>query len=166
MKLKTKIIRSVKKWKFNKLGYAWSIGMISLVSYGNVMTTNTKLISPAVLEPIQVEAKAPQVKISCETPRGYLECQMYKGIITEQEYNLLEKIFQCESKFNPEATGTNIHADGSVSIDRGIAQINNRYHKKLNNADAYDFKKNIDYAIALYKRSGANQWSCYKLISK
>ena len=151
--------------QFNKLGIAWLILTALLILFSKFAYANTKLISPAVIEPLQIEEKKkPEVVISCENPRGYLECQVYKGIITWKEYDLLEKIFQCESKFNPEATGTNIHKDGSVSIDRGVAQINNRFHKKLNNADAYDFKKNIDYAIQLYKKSGANQWSCYKLV--
>jgi predicted nucleotide-binding protein (sugar kinase/HSP70/actin superfamily) len=57
-----------------------------------------------------------------------------------------------------------VHESGKKSIDRGVAQINDYYHKDLKNEDAFDFKKNIDYAIKLFKRSGANQWSCAKII--
>lgn len=118
---------------------------------------STPLISPVAVEVMPVLAKEPSVVISCDNPRGYLECQVYKGVIDWEQYRVMEAIAEAESHFDENAIGYN---DGS--IDRGIFQINNKYHKKLANSEAFDFKKNIDYAIKVMKSSGYSQWSAYK----
>ena len=111
------------------------------------------LISPIVINPVkQVYAES----ISCENPKGYLECKVYAGVITWEDHEKLSKIIDCESKWNPNALGVN----KSGSVDRGIFQINNRFHPKLTNEQAFDFKKNIDYGIKLYKAQGVNPWTC------
>jgi len=115
------------------------------------------LISP-VVQGIVPEVKA-QYSVSCEDPKGYLECQVYKGIIDWNDHSKLSKIIQCESKCNPNAF--NVNKNGSV--DRGLFQINTVH--KLLNEDAFNFKKNIDYGIKLYKQSGTSPWVCARILN-
>lgn len=137
------------------------MALFTLWAYINRQVNKGKLISPLVNITVpQVQASEPVV-ISCEDPRGYLECQMYNGNLTAEEYRIMEAIAEAESHFNPNASQVNIHKDGSTSIDRGIFQLNHRYQKAISNEDAFNFKKNIDYAIKLMKRSGYGQWSAF-----
>lgn len=116
-----------------------------------------KLISP-LASPI-VEAKE-TVRVSCETPKGYLECKVYKGEITWEEHDKLYKIIDCESKWNPNAINTK---NKNGTYDRGLFQINS-VHKTLTNEDAFNFKKNIDFGIKLFKSQGLKPWVCRKFI--
>jgi len=97
-------------------------------------------------------------KVSCETPKGYLECKAYKKEITWEQYKVMYAIAMAESRFRPNAT--NVNKNGS--IDRGIFQVNDKFHPKLTNDLAFSFKENIDYAIKLMKRSGFTPWSAFK----
>ena len=106
--------------------------------------------------------------IPCEKgPKEYLECQVYQGKITWADHEKLFRIVnECENKsWNPNATLVNIHKDGSTSTDRGIFMINDRYHKKLTNDQAFNFKTNVDYAISLYKKSGTSPWVCARILN-
>ena len=112
-----------------------------------------------VVKPVYAKEK---INISCDNPKGYLECQVYKKIITWEDYDkLFQLVDRCENpSWNPNAT----HINTNGSIDRGIFQINN-IHKSLTNVDAFDFRKNIDFAIQLYKKQGVHPWSCSKKLN-
>jgi len=117
-------------------------------------TNRYPLISPIVLNPIE---PAYAESISCETPKGYLECQVYNGKITWAEHDKMYKIIQCESKWNPDAINTK---NKNGSWDAGLVQINS-IHKNISNADKFDFKKSIDWMIAKYKADKSfNAWVC------
>lgn len=125
----------------------------------NHAVNSKPLISP-VYAPIVKQIQASErVYISCETPEGYLECQVYNGNITWQEHDRLAKIIKCESGWNPDAH----HVNTNGSVDRGLFQINS-IHKTISNQDSYDFKKNIDFGIKLFKRQGYTPWVCNKKI--
>lgn len=114
------------------------------------------LISPLSLEPAPVYAKEKFI-VSCEDPKGYLECQVYKGIITWDQHDKISKIIQCESNWNPNAINTK---NSNGTWDGGLVQINS-IHKNISNADKFDFKKSIDWMIAKIKRDkGYSAWSC------
>ena len=115
------------------------------------------LISPLADGVMPVYAKEPEVVISCDNPRGYLECLAYQKVISWDQYRIMEAIAEAESHFNENA----IHLNED-SIDRGIFQINSKFHKKLTNVEAFQFKRNIDYAIKVMKSSGYTQWAAYK----
>lgn len=118
------------------------------------MVNKEPLISPQVLNPVkEVQAKE---FISCETPKGYLECKVYSGEITWEEYDLLSRIIKCESGWNPEAINTK---NKNGTYDRGLFQSNSVHIKTLSNDDAFNFKKNIDWGIRLFKKQGTSPWS-------
>jgi len=143
---------------FNKLGIAFLIALATLLAYGMVMTATTgKLVSPIEgisMAPTVIYAK--EEVISCENPKGYLECQVYKGIITWAEHNKLTKIIQCESGWRTDA----INKNNNGTFDLGLFQINTVHGKKISRADALDFKKNIDFGIKLFKEQGLRPWVC------
>ena len=71
------------------------------------------------------------------------------------------KVARCESNLNPNA----IHVNTNGTVDRGIFQINS-VHKDLKNVDAFDWKKNIDYAVQrIYTFSGWTPWVCSRKIA-
>jgi hypothetical protein len=58
-------------------------------------------------------------------------------------------ISRAESGFRSDALGVNTNK----SVDRGAMQINS-VHKRLSNADAFDYEKNIRFAYQLRKEQG------------
>lgn len=157
-----------KYWMFRKINkYSLNIWMfiaflmtifviISLVDYH---LKSQPLLNPLmdIVEP--VEAKEPEVKVSCENPKGYLECQVYQGKITWEEYEKIYKIIECESGWNPEAINTK---NKNGTYDRGLFQSNSIHIKTLSNENAFNFKKNIDWGINLFKRQGTSPWNSSK----
>ena len=69
------------------------------------------------------------------------------------------KVARCESGLNPNALGVNHNG----TVDRGVFQLNS-VHKGISNADAFDYRKNTDYAVQkLYTYQGWGPWkSSYK----
>jgi len=53
-----------------------------------------------------------------------------------------------ESSFNPKATNYNAKSD---STDRGLFQINDKYHPECNDECAFDIEKAFNYYIKIYK---------------
>lgn len=91
-----------------------------------------------------------------------------------------EKFLQtigCESGgFYPKARNANrnrIRGRWVRTVDRGIAQINDYYHPRVSDAQAYDWRFSLGYAARVMKvdtrlkdgtpYSNAAQWYCYKL---
>ena len=68
-------------------------------------------------------------------------------------------IAMCESKLNVDA----INLNKSHSLDRGIFQINQKFHTEVTNECAFNAKCNIDAAYNIWKKNGNfNQWVCKK----
>jgi hypothetical protein len=74
--------------------------------------------------------------------------------------DLAVKIAYLESKFKLDAT--NINTDGSR--DRGVLQINSRWHPEVSDECAYDLTCSVKESIRIVKDSGWSQWSTNKLI--
>ena len=138
-------------------GIGWLILFFILILVGYIFGNSQKaLISPLVIGPMPVYAKEPEVFISCENPKGYLECQVNQHKITWKQYDRMYKIIQCESAWNPDA----YHVNTNGSVDLGLVQINS-IHKDISNADKLDFKKSIDWMIKKIKKDGGfSAWSC------
>lgn len=83
-----------------------------------------------------------------------------------------EKVFTCESGLNPNAKNVNGGAHAG-SVDRGVAQINDKFHKarfeKMYGVSfevgAHDIQLNLKYAAYLYHASGNfHLWVCSKVL--
>lgn len=92
------------------------------------------------------------------TPPPQLVAALKKAGFTGQGLQTMLAIAGAESSYNPHALGHN--DDGSV--DRGVFQINNRWHSEVSDADAFDIEKS---AAAAFKISNGGRdfspWSTY-----
>ena len=69
-------------------------------------------------------------------------------------------IIHCESRWNPEARL--INKDRHQSVDRGLWQINSRWHPEVSNHCAYDYKCATIEAIRIINERGFEEWTCGK----
>ena len=68
-------------------------------------------------------------------------------------------IAKCESGLKVDA----INLNKGHSLDRGIFQINQKFHPEVTNECAFNAKCNIDAAYNIWKKNGNfNQWVCKK----
>ena len=77
--------------------------------------------------------------------------------VPNQDIMTMIRIAKAESRMNPLDMGVNTNG----TVDRGLFQINS-CHKDLNNADAFDFQKNIRYAYGLFLKEGTTPWNSSK----
>lgn len=137
------------------------MGLVVLYALISRYVNRMPLISPVVSGPIQVMAKEPEVVVSCDNPKGYLECLAYQKKITWEQYDRISKIIECESKWNPDA----IHVNKNGTIDTGLVQRNSIHNKTLSTKDSFDYKKSIDWMInKMHKDGNLNAWVCNRLV--
>lgn len=72
--------------------------------------------------------------------------------------DLAVRIAQCESSLNPLAV--NINEEGST--DRGLYQINNKYHPEVTDAQAFDPAFSIQFFITAFKAGNISWWNSSK----
>lgn len=72
--------------------------------------------------------------------------------------DLAVAVAKCESSLNPQAV--NINKDGSV--DRGLFQINGKYHPEISEADAFDPTKATQFFCDAFKAGHINWWNASK----
>lgn len=166
---KTYIKRNFKYWTAKKLNkhsmkiwyfVAVCMALVTVWAVINRQVNSGELVDPRVSHVVP-QVMASEVVISCEDPKGYLECQAYQGKITWEEHDRLYKIIECESKWNPEAMNTK---NSNGSYDMGLLQINS-IHKDISNSDKLNYKKSIDWAINKFKKDGNfNAWVCNRLV--
>lgn len=169
--MKKQYIKSnFKYWTAKKLNkysmriwYSIAILMGIVVAWAviNNIVNSGDLVSPAVKESFtvkQLEAKE-EVTVSCESPKGFLECQVYQGKITWEDHDKLSQIIKCESGWNPEALNKNTNG----TFDLGLFQINTVH--KVSRLEMLDYKKNIEYGIKLYKKQGVTPWVCARKLN-
>ena len=86
--------------------------------------------------------------------KDYVMSESRKAGIDEYKVYM---IIQAESKWNPEATL--INKGGSLGIDRGLFQINSKFHPEVSNSCAYDYKCSTKEAIRIIKKHGFKEWT-------
>jgi hypothetical protein len=74
----------------------------------------------------------------------------------------LVKLAACESKFDPYATNMN----GGHSLDRGVFQINQKYHPEVSNECAFSVDCATKWTIGMIRNGQQKQWMCDKIIAK
>jgi hypothetical protein len=151
------------KWKYHIASLV--LGAIIGIMIGLFLADNPYRTSPEVVglknvgKVQQVEATQDKYQL-----RGYAYCYdvevCIRDIGEELEFSnkdilIAINISRAESGFRSDALGVNTNK----SVDRGAMQINS-IHKRLSNADAFDYEKNIRFAYQLRKEQGNwNAWS-------
>jgi len=68
------------------------------------------------------------------------------------------KVARCESGLNPQIT--NVNTDGS--IDRGLYQINNKFHPEVTDAQAFDVTFSCNFFCTAFKNGNLSWWNASK----
>ena len=94
--------------------------------------------------------------------------EIIKGLIryiAKQESvdpDLAVRVAECESSINPVAK----HLNDDGSCDRGLFQINNKWHPEVSDEDAYDIVKSTRFFCKAFKEGRLEWWnatkSCWK----
>lgn len=89
------------------------------------------------------------------------ELPMQEWVLNEAEKAGIDpyKVYMlvhCESRWNPEA----IYINKGGSVDRGLFQINNKYHPEVSNSCAWSWKCSTEQAIRIIKERGFGEWTC------
>lgn len=79
-----------------------------------------------------------------------------------QWVDYLVKLAKCESRLDPFALNSN----GNYGIDRGLFQINSKYHKEVNSACAFDIRCSVEWTIKQINEGKQSMWVCDKIIAK
>lgn len=72
--------------------------------------------------------------------------------------DLAFRVAKCESGLNPGATNTNPQG----SVDRGLYQINNRWHSHIKDAEAFDAEKATRFFCKAFKEGHLGWWNASK----
>lgn len=140
-------------------GFMWCLIIISLIAcpiYDKYRKSNgLKPVGQTIDSKVIVEAK--ETKPYC---RDAIECIRTIGEelgMDNKDITKMIRIAKCESNYREDAVNVNTNK----TIDRGIYQLNS-IHKDINNADAFDYIKNIKYAWNMYQRQGDTPWNSSK----
>lgn len=72
----------------------------------------------------------------------------------------LVRLAKCESRLDPFALNSN----GQYGIDRGLFQINNKYHPEVINACAFSIECSTKWTIEMINKGQQGQWACDKIV--
>ena len=78
------------------------------------------------------------------------------------DYEIAVAIAKAESNLNPKAH--NVNRNGTV--DRGLWQINNKYHPEVSDECAYNVGCATKEAARIYKQRGCNEWATCEYAKK
>lgn len=108
----------------------------------------SRIIIPAV-----INAEAEELSI-----RDYVRAEIEKAGLDWEKVN---KLIDCESKWNPEAHAVNWN--NRKGVDRGLWQISSLYYKHIPNSCAYCYKCSTQEAIKILQKRGYKEWTCGKI---
>ena len=80
--------------------------------------------------------------------------------LTVRDADKMMALIQAESGFNQFA----LHANKDGSIDRGILQISNKYHKEISDECAFSISCSIKASIEIIKKRGYKEWCAGKYL--
>jgi len=112
----------------------------------------------AITADMTVEEIAPVKELSVE--------EQIRAIAKEKNFrweDYLVKLADCESKLNPLNKNTKGNTPAG-SLDRGLFQINNYWHKEVSDACAYDVRCATEWTIKMVENGKQGQWACNRII--
>lgn len=134
------------------------LSIIGGIAYGLTIQPQTVYVEAKPLEARVVNASPTPEPTPRVSDVVYAIAQEFEsGEDYREDVQVVVKAIECfksESGLNPKAIGVNHHEDGSTTKDRGIAQINDRWHPKLTDDEALDYKENVRYAKEMYESRG------------
>lgn len=123
----------------------YSIAWIIIVTYSfTILFTN---LSPTTFESYQ--HKTTQAKVF----------ELLNAQLTVREADKMMAVAYCESRFEQFAT----HANKNGSIDRGVWQISNKFHKEVSDECSFNIRCSTSAAIKIFKQRNFKEWRCAKI---
>jgi cell division protein FtsL len=157
---KARRINKVKRWSFNIIFiFMITASVMAINSYLSLIetldgqSTTYSLISP-------VEAKESQIKPIQQTIE-----QQIRDIAKEHNFqweNYLIRLADCESKLNQFALNNN----GKYGVDRGVFQINTKYHPEVSTECAMNIRCATEWTIDRINKGYQSEWMCDKIVNK
>lgn len=98
-----------------------------------------------------------------ETPSFLPVEQQIRQIAEKENFqytSYLLRLAWCESRYNPKARNDN----GKYGMDRGLFQINNRYHPTVSDAQADDIVFATKWTMEKINQGKQHLWACNKII--
>lgn len=95
-----------------------------------------------------------------ETPRRKINEQIIRKVAKEQGINadLAVRVATCESNLDDKAINTNEKG----SRDRGLFQINDKYHPEISDADAFNPITATEFFCKAFKEGNLSWWNATK----
>lgn len=169
MKLKQKIKRKLKQ-NFGKILIIGNIALVGAAADLNLMALETPIIdanSPIIAnhqktrESKQNEPNLTLVDVNKGTKE---EIKEQIRLIAEKEnfkwVDYILRLADCESKFNQYAENDN----GEHGKDRGVFQINDKYHPEVSDEVAYDIEKATKWTMWRINNGYQHEWVCNNII--
>jgi len=135
------------------------IWILSLVVLMGIYTTHDVLRT--------TQAKAPEDYIHGKLPESTnakLTVPMQIRLLAKQENfqwpDYLVRLAYCESRFDTSA----INENGGHSLDRGLFQINKKYHPEVSNECAFDLTCSTKWTMMRITNGYQHEWMCNDLI--
>lgn len=72
----------------------------------------------------------------------------------------LVRLARCESRLDPHAINNNME----YGVDRGLFQINSRYHPEVSNECAFDVTCSTKWTMDMINEGHQDQWACNDII--
>ena len=92
--------------------------------------------------------------------------EMIRRIAKEMNFqwtDYLVRLANCESRLNPKAVNKQ-NNNPKHSVDRGLFQINNHWHKNVSDEQAFDPEFSIRWSINKINTGGQGIWVCDKYV--
>lgn len=140
-------------------------GFISLFIIAFVFAGVLSLLSPSVV--ISAESNDLLIRqnvLPVNQSKEKLTIQDRINIIAKQENfqytDYLHRLIFCESRYNQYATNDN----GKYGKDRGLAQINTKYHPEVSDEQAFNPDFAIKWTIGMINKGEQHQWACDRIV--
>jgi hypothetical protein len=91
--------------------------------------------------------------------------QMIDRIAKEENFqwvSFFKKLVYCESRYDQYAINNN----GAYGVDRGLLQINTKYHPEVSNEQAFDLDFSIRWSMRRIQNGFQSEWMCNKWVLK
>jgi hypothetical protein len=134
--------------------------IVIIVGYDIAHTDKAKAVSVPQVTP---QATPHGVEVHYPPIEEYIRLKF--GVYADNAMRLLTDPACAENRhLDPLAVNDN-RSWGGIGRDRGIFQINDVFHP-LTDAQAFDYKQNIDYAFRMFENDGHTfkRWTCGKYL--
>lgn len=153
---KAKRLREFKRWStYIIVSYAIFSIVMAINSYDSLINDITSQhANYSVINAVKAQ-ELPKENISVE--------QQIRDIAKQANFkytDYLVRLAYCESRFDVYALNDN----GAYGIDRGIFQINSKYHKEVSNSQAFDLVYATNWTMDRINNGYQHEWACNKLI--